>query len=107
MNLFGWLTRKESAVGRIIARFNVGRAVFSRRDYANFAKEAYQLNIIAYRCIELISTNAASVPWLLYREDKEITEHSVLTVLRRPSPLQTGKELFTAAYAFDLLAGNT
>lgn len=97
---------KESAVGRMIAKFAVGRAVFPGRDFANFAKEAYQLNIIAYRCIEIISTAAASVPWLLYNDDKEIEEHEVLTLLKRPNPSQSGKEYFTAAYAYDLLAGN-
>lgn len=101
-----WL-KKESAVGGMIAAFSLGRAVFPKRDFANFAKEAYQLNVIAFRCIELISSSAASVPWLLYRDDKEITEHPLLTLLRRPNPMQSGKELWEAVYSYDLLTGNS
>jgi HK97 family phage portal protein len=90
----------------MIATFGLGRAVFPKRDFANFAKEAYQLNVIAYRCIELISSAAASVPWLLYRDEAEIDDHPLLMLLRRPAPMQSGKELWTALYAYDLLTGN-
>lgn len=103
-----WLAqRKASATGPAVARFALGRPVFPGRNYANFAKEAYQLNIIAYRCIELVATAAASIPLLVYRDDKEVDQHSLLTLLKRPNPTQSGNEMFTVAYAFDLLAGNT
>lgn len=106
--LRSWVAqRKESAAGAAIARVNIGRPVFSGRNYATFSKEAYQLNIIAYRCIHLISTSAARVPWLLYRDDKEIDEHAMLTLLKRPNPMQSGEEYFAMVYAFDLLAGNS
>lgn len=107
-----WLTnifKKESAVGHLISAHVLGRAVFPKRNFQTFAKEAYQLNIIAYRCIELISTAAASVPWLLYDDatDKEIDKHELLTLLKRPNPSQSGKEMFTSTYAYDLLTGNS
>jgi len=97
---------KESAVSHIRPYF-MGRAVFPSRNYQNFAKEAYQLNVIAYRCIALISQSAASVPWLVYVDDKEMTDHPLLKLLRRPNPLQSGKELFTSLYAHDLLIGDS
>lgn len=103
------ILRKESAVGRLMAASFLGRAVFPKRNFATFAKEAYQLNSVAYRCIELVSTSAASVPWLLYNEEteEEVPKHEILKLLRRPNPMQSGKELFTAAYAYDMLTGNT
>jgi HK97 family phage portal protein len=99
---------KESAVGRTLAGFSLGRPAPTPHNYANFAREAYQLNIIAYRCIELIATSAAMIPLLVYRDDKEIedAEHPLLQLLRRPNPAQSGKELLTALYSFDALAGN-
>lgn len=107
-----WLQRiltKESAVGRVISASYLSRAIFPKRNFVTFAKEAYQLNIVAYRCIELISTAGASVPWILWNDDtdEEVKKHELLDLLRRPNPSQSGKELFTAAYAFDLLTGNS
>lgn len=92
----------------MIAMFALGRPVFPNRDYANFAKESYQKNIIAYRCIELIASSAASVPWLLFNENgDEIEEHQLLDLFRRPNPMQSRTEYFESVYAFDLLAGNS
>lgn len=102
------LGTKESAIGRMIVASILGRAVYPKRDYALFAKEGYQQNVIAYRCIELISTAAASVPWLMYTDkDDEVEDDPILDLLRRPNPMQTGKEFFTGAYAYDLMAGNS
>lgn len=98
---------KESAVGSVVSNMQLGKAVFPTRNFETYAKEAYQRNIIAYRCIELISTSAASVPWLIYKGDDEMTEHPVLELLSDPNPNQTGKELFTSIFAYDLIAGNS
>nr|WP_297388236.1 phage portal protein [uncultured Roseateles sp.] len=77
------------------------------RDYEGFCREGYQQNIIIYRCIHLISTAAASVPWLVYdAKGNEMQTHELLSLLKRPNPVQSGKELFTALYAYDLLTGN-
>lgn len=111
MNWLSNIFRKYSKTGSLISASMLGRAVFPKRNFTTYAKEAYQLNIVAYRCIELISTAAASVPWNLYNEatDEEVDDkkHPILTLLRRPNPSQSGKEFFTAAYAYDLLTGNS
>lgn len=105
--LWNWLL-KESAVGRDIAWYNLGRPVFPDRNFETFAKEGYQRNVIAFRCIKLIAENAASVPWLLYTKDgDEIETHELLDVLRRPNPKESGKEFFMSVYAYDLLDGNS
>lgn len=111
MNWFSNMFRKYSKTGAMVSAHLLGRAAFPARNFTTYAKEAYQLNIIAYRCIELISTSGASVPFILYDEtkDEEIKDkkHPILQLLRRPNPSQSGKEFFTAAYAYDLLTGNS
>jgi HK97 family phage portal protein len=104
-----WLDRllsKQSKIGRVVQFLGIGQPIWSPRDYANFAKEAYQRNIIAYRCISLIAEAAASVPWVVYKNDKELTDHPLLKVLRRPNPHRSGVEEFTALYSFHLISGN-
>ena len=86
--------------------FGLGEARWSPRDYENFAREAYQKNIIAYRCISLIAESAASVPWLVYKGDEEQETHPALKLLRRPNPMQSGAEVFTALYSSHLISGN-
>ncbi|MFD2264337.1 phage portal protein [Lacibacterium aquatile] len=38
-------------------------------------------NPIAHRCLTLIARSVASVPWLLYRDQVEVTRHSALSLL--------------------------
>ena len=54
--------------------------VWSSKNYQNFAKEAYQNNVIASRCINLIAKSAASVDWLLYQNN---TWRCVYTACKR------------------------
>lgn len=76
-------------------------------DFRNFAREAYQLNIIAYRCIALIAESAASVPWTLYRGDDEVEQNELMQRLARPNAMQSGVDWLTEVYSYDLLAGNS
>ena len=114
-NPLAWFRRAEpridtkaSEAGRAIAAFNVGRPVWSERNYECFAKEGYNQNAVAHRCIKLIAQKAATPPWLLYgKRNQEIEEHPLLDLLRRPNPANGGAALFEAFYAYLLIAGNT
>ncbi len=102
-----WFT-KASAVGQIIAERGLGQPVWSKRNYQSFAKEAYQLNAVSYRCIKLVAGNAAGVKWLLVgRDGKVIDNHPLIDLLRRPTPLNSGRTFFEAVYAYLLIAGNS
>jgi HK97 family phage portal protein len=81
-----------------------------RRDYQQFAEEAYRRNVIAHRSISLISRTAASVNWQLsqrHRGKKTILEdHALLTLLHKPNLLMGGAELFESLYSYRLISGN-
>lgn len=99
--------RKASATGSLVAQQTLGRPVWTAREFEPLAREGYEQNIIVYRCISLIAENAASVPWQVFRGERELDQHPALDLLRRPNPEQSGKELMTAAYSYELLAGRS
>ncbi len=98
---------KESRTGQVVSVWNVGQAQSTPRDYESFAREAYQRNIVAYRCISLIAEAASNIPWVLYRGDAEVSSHWLLDVLDKPNPMQDRIAFLEALYSFDLLAGNS
>lgn len=102
------LEQKASAAGPIISAGYVGQPVWTPRNYASFAKEAYVENAVAFRCVKLIATAAASAPWLLTGpRGREFDErHPYLKLLRRPGPMVGGADLFEAFYSYLLIAGN-
>ncbi|CFX31375.1 conserved protein of unknown function [Candidatus Filomicrobium marinum] len=97
---------KASATGALIAVGGPGRAVWSPRDYATFAREGYGQNAIVYRSVRMIAEAAASVPLLLYDGDIELSEHPLLDLIARPGLEQTGVDLFESWYGHLLVAGN-
>ncbi len=98
--------RKRSAAAPLIALHSMGRPVWTPRNYAALAKEGFAGNPVGYRAVRMISEAAASIPWLAYAGQKEVTEHPLLTLLARPNPGQSGRELFESLYGFLLVAGN-
>jgi HK97 family phage portal protein len=102
---------KASAVAPLLVQYSAQQPRFTPRDYDQLAREGYQKNVIAYRCVKLISQNAASVPFRLFagkgKDKKLVEEHPLLTLLQRPNPMQGGSELFERLYAFFLIAGNS
>lgn len=102
------LEEKASAAGPLISAGYVGQPVWTPRNYASFAKEAYVENAVAFRCVKLIATAAASAPWLLSGpRGREFDErHPYLKLLRRPGPMVGGADLFEAFYSYLLIAGN-
>lgn len=98
--------RKESATGRAIV-MSPGQPVWSGRDYRAFADEAYRKNVIAYQSVNRIAEAVASVRWTLFRGENEITEHSILSLIRNPNPLQSGAQYMQAKVGFLMLSGNS
>jgi HK97 family phage portal protein len=91
---------------------HLGQAVWTPRRYQNFAEEAYQRNVIAYRAINEVATSATQAPWVLYRVDSQgnkmqLTSHELIDLMRRPNPQQGGAAFIEAVTAFYLIAGNT
>jgi HK97 family phage portal protein len=102
---------KHSQAAPLLVQFGMNQARFTPRHYNQLAEEGFQKNVIVYRCIRLVSQNAAAVPWVLYQRRNgqkiKLEDHSLLTLLHRPNPMQGGSELFQALYGFFLIAGNS
>jgi HK97 family phage portal protein len=97
---------KESQAHSVLV-VNPGQPVWTPRDYKSFAEEAYQRNIIAYQAINKIAEAVASVQWLAYRGDTEVTESPALDLINNPNPQQTGKSLIEAKIGYLMISGNS
>jgi HK97 family phage portal protein len=97
---------KASRVARLLAVERLGRPVWTPRDYAALAREAYMRNAVAHRCVTLLAQAAASVPLLLYEGARELTDHPLLRLLARPNPRLGGAAFLETVYSHLLVAGN-
>ena len=83
------------------------QVVWTDRRFEDLVRESYIRNAIAYRCVKLIASAAASVPWVLRKKFKEKYEHPLLDLLAKPNPVTGGHAFMEAVYAYLLLAGNS
>ena len=80
----------------------------NRQDnYRSYAKEGYQQNAVVFKCVNEISQAAASIGFKVYQGDVELEQHPLLTLLKKPNPIQAGNEYFQSLYAYILLSGNS
>jgi HK97 family phage portal protein len=98
--------QKSSRIAPLLAMYGLGRAVWTPRDYAALAKEGYQRNAVAHRCVRLISEAAAGAPLVLKQGREELINHPLLTLLKSPNPRQGGQSFLEALYGYLLVAGN-
>jgi HK97 family phage portal protein len=98
--------QKASRTGALVALFAQGRARWTPRDYAALAREGYQKNAIAYRCVRLIAEAVAGLPLVLMDGARELDKHPLLDLLARPNPRETRAGLLEKAAGFLLVAGN-
>jgi len=96
---------KQSQTGAALV-MSPGQPVWSNRDYAAFAHEGYRKNVVAYQAINKIADAVASVRWMAFRGDQELTAHPVLDLIRRPNPMQAGGQYMRAKVGYFLLSGN-
>lgn len=97
---------KESATGALIYMQTMGRAIWTPRNYEKLSKEAYEQNAISYRCVRLIAEAVSNIPWLICEGDKELDEHPLFELLRRPNSVEGGEEFVERLVSFYLLSGN-
>lgn len=88
----------------LLAYTSPGRPVWTPRDYGALAREGFQRNAIAYRCVRLVAEAAASVP--LHITDRGGKAHRFTALLERPNPEQSGPELLEAFFGHLQIAGN-
>ena len=97
---------KASAVRPIVAVTGPGQPIWTPRDYASLARAGYERNVVAYRCVRLVSEAAASAPLQTLVDGVPATDHPLETLLRRPNPEQAGPALLETLYGFLQTAGN-
>lgn len=97
--------RKESQASQLLV-VNPGQPIWSPRNYESFAKEAYGKNVVAYQSVNRIADAIASVKIGVYRGETELTEHPLVSLFRRPNPMQSYGDYVRAKVSFLMLAGN-
>ena len=117
MALRDWLARalgvevKASTTTQAIVR-GMPEALWAPRDYQTFSREGYQQNPWVYACITEIARGIAGIPWRLYRGTggrdalREIEDHPILRLLRRPNPEQGYAAWAEQLVSFMLISGN-
>jgi len=98
--------RKASAVGRVIAWGNSGRAAWSPRDVASLTRTGFQGNPVGFRAVRLIAEAAAALPLVCQDAERRYEAHPVLELTGRPNGAQGRAEFLEAVYGHLLLAGN-
>jgi len=104
--------KRSSRTSSALASTQAGNPVWTPRRYDTFAREAYQRNIVAFRCVEMVSSAVASIPWTLSRrasngQTEIVRDHPILTLLERPNPHQDRSEFLKELVGFYLIAGNS
>ncbi|MHA7871152.1 MAG: phage portal protein [Hyphococcus sp.] len=98
--------KKASAARALIALNRLGAPAWTPRDYASLARQGYEKNVVAYRCVRLVAEAAASAPLRVVENGAALSEHPLLALFARPNPEQSGAELFESFYGFLQTAGN-
>ncbi|MFQ3307492.1 MAG: HK97 family phage portal protein [Candidatus Midichloriaceae bacterium] len=87
--------------------YSAGKPVWMKRNYMQFAQEAYVKNVIAYRAMNMISQGAASIDIKLCDKDgNTIQHHPIKDLLYNPNPYQNHSEFFESIYLYRQISGN-
>ncbi|WP_342358540.1 phage portal protein [Terrarubrum flagellatum] len=97
---------KESRTAPLIAFYDHGRPRWTPRDYAALAREGYQRNAIAFRCVRLVAEAVAAAPVLLFDGRRELDEHPFLSLMAAPNARDAGAAFIEALTSHLLVAGN-
>jgi HK97 family phage portal protein len=97
----------ESKAARMFVSWaDLGLPDWTRRNFPALAQEGFIRNPVVHRCVRLIAEAATRVPFAVLEDGRRLSEHPLLTLLRRPNAHQAGGELFEAVYAYLQTAGN-
>ncbi|KPQ06765.1 MAG: phage portal protein, HK97 family [Rhodobacteraceae bacterium HLUCCA12] len=106
---------KASAVGPLLAGPVSGRATgvgvvnrasWTARDPVSLMRAGFLGNPVGFRVVRLISEAAAALPLVLQDCERRFDAHPVMSLIRRPNPVQGKAEFLESVYAQILLAGN-
>jgi HK97 family phage portal protein len=99
--------QKQFRASPIVSLQTVGQPQWTSCNYTDLARVGFAGNAIGYRCVRMIAEAASSIPLLLYKDDVELSSHPLLSVMKRPNPAQSGRDLFENIISYLLVAGNS
>jgi HK97 family phage portal protein len=103
--------QKASPFGVVSVASDLTQSKWSARTFQNYAREAYNRNVIAYRSIFLRASGLGMIPWYVTRgKDRDIIDDPndpAIRVLERPNPSQGGAAFFEALDSYYLIMGNS
>ena len=79
---------------------------WTARSFAALTQQGFGRNPVVHRCVRLIAEAANRVPMVAMEDGKRLSDHPLLTLLRRPNLHQSGSELLEAVYVHLQTAGN-
>ena len=85
-------------------------ARWTQMDYTAMSREGYGGNPYVYKAIDLNARAFAGIKWRLYTnptKKKELTDHPLLDIWRRPNPRQGGTKWRAMFMAYLLIDGNS
>ncbi len=104
---------KASRVAALLSLGFVGRPVWTERDFEKLAKEGYQRNVVAYRCVKLVAGSVATLPFVAQRtgaggKKTEVESSGVIDLLDHPNQEEPDGVAFREAWvSFLLISGNS
>lgn len=106
LNIF----QKASKVSASIA-IGLGNIIYPKRNYKHFAEETYMKNSIAFRAISKIAWSMSSVPWHVYKKNKDGSveiafDHPLNRILKRANPEESFNWIILQASSYLVMAGN-
>jgi HK97 family phage portal protein len=97
---------KASRAHALIALIAGHRPQWTPRDYGALAREGYQRNAVAHRCVRLVAQAVGEVRFTLIEGGREIAAHPLTDLLAQPNPRLSGGGLMEALAAHLMIAGN-
>ena len=107
--------QKTSLTWKVTRLLYTGQeAIFMPKNYTAFARQGYQACVDVFACVDWIARAISGIPLLLYTkprikggERKEVENHPVLDLLRRPNPGQGQAAFIDALLRYYLISGNS
>ena len=90
---------KTTSLAEWVAAYGIGDALGTR------PTASFRSNVVAYRCLRMITEAAASVPLQIREHGEVLTDGPLCDLIKRPSPESTAMTLFADLYTHLLTAG--
>ena len=77
---------KASRTQSLVALLGGHRPQWTPRDYGALAREGYQRNAVAHRCVRLVAEAVGQVSFTLTEGGREIDAHPLIELMAQPNP---------------------